>query len=473
VTIVINGSLNLLTPSLTDVSLSGLFTLRKTATETIIEAANVTGEIGVAGGTVRILQFSGGSGTFLALGGDLAGSATVTIDEGPAIPGISIDGTTLTVTLNTSNAPVAAINGEAVNLPAGPYFRVEGNAVIDLALPGNVLQASLTGDFLFEPYDPPTVPGDSDSVVTVGVSNLSFDFTILGSDLLQVTNGSGALVFKNDGLLGSMTADVNVNLPGLDLDGAFTVVLNTTNAPYSEMISVNGSMVTVNVPPGPYLRVSGNDVDLEVLGLELTGSFTFEKRTTADMQEVITIAFQDVEVPLGSLTADLVNITDIDGAFILTNGGIAGEGDATVSIGVPDVNVSGDFIFRINETDMMINEMVIVNGVNETINVPAGPYLQVAGDDVELQIFGLSIMGDFSFEQRTTLGGSQLVVIQASDVHFDFGTDIVRPIPAWQAKVLSTSASMPLGWLSPNRSLGRSTTPVLRSTNKCLPVRQA
>src|SRR4030095_121786 len=146
-------------------------------------------------------------------------------------------------------------------------------------------------------------------------------------------------------------------------------------------IDVNGTTVRlslepaslVDLPAGSYLRVRGNDVQLTVLGIGLTGDFTFEQKTTQPPggEKVVTVAASDVHFDLGSAANDLVNVTITSGAFIFTHDGMAGPAMATLSLGVPNIGLTGSFKVRINtiETDD-VDEMVEVGGATVHIATP-------------------------------------------------------------------------------------------------------
>ncbi len=401
-------------------TIHGNFTLKNTGTETIIKASNVNFDLG-AGGS-RVLSVQNGSGTFVLLGSDLAGVLTLDFNLGPAVPNIGMSATGLTLALNTSAGAVSEIDGTTVNLPAGPYYRVSGNGTITLTNP----QASLSGDFVFEPRDADGNPGNGYEETAVGVANLAFSFTDGTNPLLNVTDGTGAFVFRSTGIVGTVSADVSLAVSSLDLSGTFSVTLNDTALAYNQSVNVNGTTVTVNVPAGPYLRVTGVGANLTVQGIGIAGNFTFErKQTTTGGERVVTVAASAVSLDLGSTANDLISVTNGSGAFIITADGLAGTSTATVGINVSGVSLAGTFTVRINDTSVAVNETVNVGGSNVTINLPAGPYLQVKGTGVTLGFLGVSLSGNFSFEQRTSLGGSQMITVMADSVSFNFGTSLL------------------------------------------------
>lgn len=413
-------------------TIHGDFTLKNTGTETIIEAANVNFQLGA--GASRVLSVNNGSGTFVLLGSDLAGVLTLSFNLGPAIPNLTLSATNLTLALNTSAGAVPTIDGVAVDLPGGPYYRVSGNGTMGIT---NVA-ASLTGDFVFEPRDADANTANGYEEVAVGVANLSFSFTDGANPLLNVTDGTGAFVFRTAGIVGSLTVDASLTIPDVEVTGVFGVALNNTNAAYNQNIDVNGTEVTVNVLAGPYLRVTAtgnttdadpnNDTaDLAVLGILLRGNYTFERRqTTTGGEQVVTLAATNLSLDLGSAANDLISITNGTAAFIITNTGLTGASSATLSLNVPGVTLGGTFTVRVNTTNAAVNETISISGgAPVVIALPAGPYLQISGNGVTLGFLGVTLTGNFTFEQRTAASGRQLIWATASNVAFNFGTSIV------------------------------------------------
>ncbi|GIX50067.1 MAG: hypothetical protein KatS3mg132_261 [Limisphaera sp.] len=398
-------------------TLTGSFTFENTGTETILKATGVSFQLGTGGN--RVLSVQNGSGTFVLLDTGLAGVLTLDFDLGPAIPGLGMSVTGLTLSLNTSAGAVPTVAGEEVNLPAGPYFRVSGAGTLTLAQP----QASLNGSFLFEPRDVDGVPGDE---VAVAVSGLGFVFTDGTDPLLEVSEGTGAFVFLSNGLVGSLSAQASVAVPVVSLGGTFGVVLNTTGTAFNQTFVVGGQSVTVNVGAGPLLRVSGTGVTLTVQGIGLSGDFGFERRqTTTGGEWVVTVAASNLSLQFGGVAPNLLVVSNGTGAFLLTAQGLAGTASAAVTLNASGVTLSGSFVVQINDAAVAVNETVTVGGSPVTVNLPAGPYLRVRGTGVTLGVFGASLTGNFAFEQKTSDSGDRLILVTASQVSFNFGSGLL------------------------------------------------
>jgi Ca2+-binding RTX toxin-like protein len=420
VTLGVNSTL-----TLSGQTLSGSFTFKNTGTETILQASNVTFALGA--GSSRVLSVQNGSGNLVLLGTGVAGTLTMDLALGPAVPGLTLSLTGLSLAVNTTGGPVASINGVAVNLPSGPYFRVSGNGNVGLSNPA----ASLSGDFVFEPRDADSNPGNGYEEVAVGVANVAFAFSEGAQTLVNVTQGSGVLVFRPSGLAGQMSAQASIAVPGFSLSGTHTVALNTSGSAYNSTVNVNGTSLALNLGAGPYLKVSstgstaGTTATLQVQGTVLRGNFEFERKTTASSQTVVTIAMSAASVDLGPSGGSLVRVTGGSGLLLLSGAGIAGDASATVTLAVPGVTASGTFRLRLNTRSSAVNETVTVGGSPVTVNVVAGPYVRVEASSATLSFLGINLSGNFSFEQRTSAASQTLVTVNASNVAFGFGSGMV------------------------------------------------
>ena len=116
--------------------------------------------------------------------------------------------------------------------------------------------------------------------------------------------------------------------------------------------TVGGEKISLALPAGPYVRIQGTEVQLEVLGQRLSGDFAFEQVTslgadgvpgTNDDVKAIRIAAANVNLSLGDGTADLVMVTGAAGALFLTPEGLAGEVKGAVGLNVPGISSLGRF----------------------------------------------------------------------------------------------------------------------------------
>jgi len=61
-------------------------------------------------------------------------------------------------------------------------------------------------------------------------------------------------------------------------------------------------------------------------------------------------------------------------------------------------------------------------GLN-TISLPKGPFLRVAGEDITLTVLGQTLTGNFAFEQMTTEAGQKVIRVGVSKVGLEITTD--------------------------------------------------
>ena len=197
-----------------------------------------------------------------------------------------------------------------------------------------------------------------------------------GGVKLTVTDINGAFVLPGNGIAGvltigsiALTDDSGDPLAGISIDvTTVTLRINTTGGAIDA--DVNGNPVVFTADEGNLLSVGGTlTVHLTAgVALDLTGGFFFEKSSYTDltqpvgMQTVSTIKVAVSGVGI-SLTAGSVTVaaTDINGAFILTNTGVAGKltvGHFEVT-GVDNLTVDITSVFvQINTTGAAVDATV-------------------------------------------------------------------------------------------------------------------
>lgn len=272
----------------------------------------------------------------------------------------------LKLSINNTAAPVNqsfSAGGVAFNvvLPAGPFFRIEGN---NLSL--TVAGQTLVGNFAIESVSLPT----GEKKLTVAASNVSLS---LGT-VVSVTNGTGLFLLENGGMAGKLSATVALNLPaGITFSGNFTLAINNMNRAVDQTFTVGGVEKTLQVQAGPYVRVEGTDINLNILGQTLSGNFSFEQVTRTDGLKVTRVAASNVVLGLGDGTTNFVSLTNGQGAFILTAAGIAGKLSGTVKVNIPGVTLGGTLSLSINNTNVAVNESFTVGGETVSIQLKPGP----------------------------------------------------------------------------------------------------
>ena len=401
-------------------TLEGNFTFEQmtnSAGQTIVRVGASGVGLDLGGGVVRV---TGGQGSFVlapdGIAGDLA--ATVALN----LPGDASFEGQFRIALNQTNHVVNQslnVGGQTLtlNLPAGPYLRVEGQG-ITLHIAGQ----TLGGDFAFErvtsggPDKDLATTANNVQVIRIGAANVHLS---LGS-VIQVTQGQGTFLIVSGpggGMAGQLSANVALTIPGVTFNGAFGVAINNMTSPVDEVLEVGGQPLALNLPGGPYLKVTvGTDAApaaLMVAGQTLSGVFAFEQTATpgldgtlgtADDGKVLKLGVTHFHLGLGDGTTDYVSVTQNDGQsalFVVTAAGLAGSVTASVDLTIPGLAMAhvDAITVALNNTTAAVHQMLDVGGAPVTLDLPAGPYLRVDVTNFDLTILGQTLRGNFSFEQ--------------------------------------------------------------------------
>ncbi|MHC4997342.1 MAG: hypothetical protein ACYTGQ_20125, partial [Planctomycetota bacterium] len=204
-------------------------------------------------------------------------------------------------------------------------------------------------------------------------------------------------LLTNSGLAGELSGAVALNVPGITLSGALTLQINETSSVINELIQVGDQQLLLSLPMGPFLRIAGEGVSLDVLGQTLSGDFALTKSTNVNLQ----IANGQLDFGGG-----LVQVNDLSADFTISDAGIAGSASAGVSINVPGVSFGSDLLtLEIDTTD------------------PADRFVRITGTGVSLEVAGQSVGGDFSFEDAVSPSGDRIVKVAVDNVTLQLGDD--------------------------------------------------
>ena len=402
---------------------------------------------------------------------DVSGVKKYAVFASGVIELIGIDGVTftgqVTVRFNNTGAPQSLTfpdpDGPANPLEPQTETIAEGAAefigAIDLAAAGQ----TLSGTFAFSSI---TLPGPDGVVGTspsdpkgrddvkqtkVGVAGLHVGLGDGTTDFVSVDNGTGGFLLTPTGIAGNVSATVSLNIPGaVDFAGTFSLLINTTTKPVSETIDVGGTPVVLSLPAGPYLKIEGGTdttpIILTIAGQQLRAKFAFEQYTQAVSPgappgtvgaKIIRVAITDLSFALSAGSTDIVSLTGGTGFFVIKPTGMAGEISGTVAI--PVIGFSGTLKLSINNSTVPVAETFTVAGQDIALNLPAGPYLRFEGTNLQLNIAGQKIGGDFAFEKADTVIRviAKNVVVRLGD-----GTTDYLSLTDGSAALLLTSAGL-------------------------------
>ena len=363
--------------------LTGDFAFEKVATSpttSIIKVSATHVALDLAG----VLRLREGTALVLLTDAGLAASiaGTVSLD----VPGVTIEGT-LATQLNTTGGDVnqtftVAGVPTTLALTAGAPLRVVGT---DLRLV--VLGQTLTGDL--------TVTRSLDAagraVLRIDAQRLAL---VLGSGATTATltqSGAATLTVGPTGVSADLGVAVGISVPGVTVAGTVRLVMDSATG---------------------YLKASGPSVDLNVLGQRIRGAFVFEQ-VGAGTARVVRIGVTAGTLDLGGL----VSVSDAEGLFVLSNGGVAGQLSARLALTTPGaLDLSGSFSLALNTSALAVRQSVQVGAREVLVDVPAGPYLRVSGTGVVIKAAGQVLTGDVTVEKADTI-----VRLTAANVRMQLG----------------------------------------------------
>ena len=191
---------------------------------------------------------------------------------------------------------------------------------------------------------------------------------------------------------------------GLSINNRITVDATDTVAAIdgavSETFIFGDNIVDLDLPAGPFLRIEGSGIEMNLGGQAIKANFSFEKSTSKVVtnpnradgvaptygaeRDVIKVAVSGLEFAIGDGTTDFVVVSGGTGNVVLYQGnagtpvGSAGEFAATVDVQVPGVNFVGTFGVQFNNTGADVNETLTVG--RDDNDDPVEVELNIDGD---------------------------------------------------------------------------------------------
>jgi hypothetical protein len=330
----------------------------------------------------------------------------------------------LNLLINTLETPVVLNDVHQTRLPAGEFLRIEGIGIqVDI---GGVV---LTGDFLVEQ----TTNQVGQRRLTIAATGVSLT---VGD--IAMTEGEGILLVfpertlpdgtvQPGGIAGSLSARLDLDglIDGVSFSGSFGIAINQTSRAILEQIQIDDETLTLDLPTGPFLRVEGQSVELNILGQTLSGNFAFEQAVTPgpdgltnlddpsdqvndDNGSITRIGATEVQLRLGDGTTDFVTLTQGQGSFVILDvsgtNKLAGELSGTVALNIPGVTFYGTLGLKINDTGLLVDETLVVGGEETRLLLEGGNYVRISGTGLSLEVLGQRLSGDFFFEQSRKAG---------------------------------------------------------------------
>jgi hypothetical protein len=377
-----------------------------------------------------LVALSGGQGLMQVRADGVAGilNGTVAI----TIPGFAQAGAVFRVAVNTTAEAVSgslSLAGQtlAMNLPAGPYLRVEGIGV-SVTLGG--LTAS--GDFSFE---------QSAAVDGAPVTRLAVAKVAIGDGSNGLTNGEGGFVVTAAGVAGLLSGTIALQGGSAAVSGRMGFRLNTTGAAVDETIEVGGRALAIVFGAGEtapnFFQFFVAEASFKVGDfVSIEGSVSFGNRTLADGSAAEVFVGTGLTVFLGNGPALLADgspnptatgimlsgaalglVRFADGKLVLQASG------SLFLLGPAGLALRGTATVRFNNSAKQLNDTFTIPGASGSLEMVFGAgetatattsFTSFAGSGIELEAAGQTLRGDFAFAPLAGSGGQTLRVTAAN-----------------------------------------------------------
>ena len=281
------------------------------------------------------------SGAFLVTPTGMAGSITATVDPAP-LASLPFTLGTLSVTLELNTMPTAAVDaGLGINLPAGRFLRV--TVTTDLTIAGQVL----SGTFMVEQVSSAgadRVLNTTDDVKILKIAAIHVGLFIgapgtaagdVGDEIgVSISEGTALFLVTPDGIAGRVSATASLLLgDGISPVTAGVVVeinqLRRTVAAkvmpvaVDEQFVVDGQVLSLTLPAGPYFSAALTGLSLDIGGQRFTTDLRVESRTRLNADGSIpaspatdlTVSFANLGLRLGSAERDVVVVSNGSGTL--------------------------------------------------------------------------------------------------------------------------------------------------------------
>ncbi|MDB4127816.1 hypothetical protein N9594_01580, partial [bacterium] len=315
----------------------------------------------------------------------------------------------LSLRINTGQeevAEVVTIGKRMINvaLPAGPYLQIAATN-LDLVLFGQTLR----GNFVFAQA---TLNGQQ--ILRIAASEIFVGIGDGTQNLVSINQGTGAIRISAEGVAGAIGGNFTASIPGVSITGDLQLLFNSSTAAVDETIVIPGkSSVLLEVPAGsaasPFFRFRGEALEVNIAGQVLIGTFGFEKNGNGELRFLV----EDASLSLGDGFTDL---TDINGAFLVTAAGTSG----VLTLG-PEINL-GPISIGADQIQIRINtglQPVILDDAAMT-RLPGGPFFEISALGGFLDVEGFRLNADFFIRSETTTGGGSRLTLAIRGLNLSF-----------------------------------------------------
>ncbi|MFM8475978.1 MAG: autotransporter-associated beta strand repeat-containing protein, partial [Planctomycetaceae bacterium] len=290
--------------------------------------------------------------------------------------------------------------------------RFFANNISSLTISGgfDVLSQQLRGTFTLTRR---AATATDPALVILAANHVSMDLSGSASSLVSVSSGYGVVILSEAGLAADLTVTVAESLESITFSGTFGLSINSTDADVSETVQVGSSSVSIELPAGPYVRLSASNTVITTDIIDVRGNFTLETTGSEDTREIL-LGGSDITAFLRDDGGTADDATD-DVGLLFSNGSLLAFVNSggymalsTTSSGrfandVP-VYVEGSASLEINTTGETVQRPLTVGGMTGTLDLADG-LNRVALRNVYAAFPGFAeVTGDFAIER--TVDGS-------------------------------------------------------------------
>src|SRR5690606_8007614 len=93
---------------------------------------------------------------------------------------------------------------------------------------------------------------------------------------------------------------------------------------------------------------------------------------------IVRLGFSAISLNIGD---GLLTVSNGAGAFVVTSAGFAGRFSGDIALGVTGISLEGGLAVEVNTGGAAVDETFRVGGQTINLQLTAGPYFRVAGDD--------------------------------------------------------------------------------------------
>ncbi|NQW18354.1 MAG: CSLREA domain-containing protein, partial [Chloroflexi bacterium] len=322
--------------------------------------------------------------------------------------GATIDGSNVEHTLEVEiGVPLAVVGVDLIGGQPIGFFGPPGttaSVTVDGAL--DIFGQRIAGTF--------TLGGGLDSVsqkmVTLAAEDVSL-FVGTGSGTpgalgLDLTNGSGQVVYLTRGIAGEFSGDLAIlGVPAFTASGTIAARFNETGGEVDETVPTAGGSTSLIFGPGQenLRRFEATNLDLDIGGFAtLSGGLSIEEGVVGSGISFL-VGGSDVSTFVGQPAGPGVSLSGATfGAAIFGDGEVTVDATGAISLdNVPGLTLAGTASVRYNDTGGAVSQTVTVGDTSVDLNFTAdqGNYVILAGSSLNLDVAGFaSLTGNFGFE---------------------------------------------------------------------------